>query len=151
MSNPQLSLPVLASSTHFYAPPTVSSKTIVSSSLLANTDVFSLDQISIDELPTWKLPNLNKAIPDPIRIRSVELLKTQGQLMLVVTAQDGTRGVTQCNERMQNLSSLLNGLVIEHFTGKDARDLPQLVDNALSAQFELQICGHATLELHWLR
>ncbi len=83
-------------------------------------------------LPTWPLPDLKRILPDPVTIRSVELLKTQGngptsRMMLVVTAQDGKKGITQCNDRMPNLTSLLKGLVLPHFVGKDARDLPQLV------------------------
>ncbi|QHV96998.1 mandelate racemase/muconate lactonizing enzyme family protein [Spirosoma endbachense] len=116
-------------------------KTIVSSSLLATPSVFNLDQTAGSELPAWKLPDLHKAIADPVPIRSVELLKTQGQLMVVVTAQDGTKGITQCNERMQNLTSLLKGLVIEHFTGKDARDLPQLIDDAYRLNSNYKYAG----------
>ncbi len=61
--------------------------------------------------------------------------------MLVVTAQDGTRGITQCNDRMQNLASLLKGLVIEHFIGIDARDLPTLVDNAYRLNSNYKYAG----------
>lgn len=113
--------------------------TLVGSCLLAHTNL--LGETRVADLPTWRLPDLRKVIPDPILIRSIELLKTQGQLMLVVTAQDGTRGITQCNDRMQNLSSLLKGLVIEHFVGKDARDLPQLVDNAYRLNSNYKYAG----------
>ncbi len=115
--------------------------TIVGSSLLARTDSFGQNQSLATDLPDWKLPDLHKTLPDPVLIRSVSLLKTQGQLMLVVTASDGTRGITQCNDRMQHLSSLLNGLVVDHFTGKDARDLPQLVDNAYRLNSNYKYAG----------
>lgn len=119
---------------------------LVISSLPAHSNAFGQAGSSISELPIWNLPALHKAIPDPVLIRSVELLKLQGdgpasQLMLVVTAQDGTRGITQCNDRMQNLASLLKGLVIEHFTGKDARDLPLLVDNAYRLNSNYKYAG----------
>ncbi|QDK80358.1 mandelate racemase/muconate lactonizing enzyme family protein [Spirosoma sp. KCTC 42546] len=115
--------------------------TLAGSSLLTNTNRLAETLTSITDLPNWKLPDLRKAIPDSVLIRSVELLKTQQQLMLVVTAQNGTRGITQCNDRMQNLSSLLKGLVIEHFVGKDARDLPELVDNAYRLNSNYKYAG----------
>ena len=115
--------------------------TIVGSSLLARADSFGQNQSLATDLPDWKLPHLHKTLPEPVLIRSVSLLKTQGQVMLVVTAPDGTRGITQCNDRMQHLSSLLNGLVVDHFTGKDARDLPQLVDNAYRLNSNYKYAG----------
>lgn len=97
--------------------------------------------VANDALPTWPLPDLKKAIPNPVPIRSVELLKTQDRLLLVVTAQDGTRGVTTCNDRMPNLTSLLRGLVLPHFVGQDARNLPQLVDNAYRLNSNYKYAG----------
>ena len=94
-----------------------------------------------DDFPTWPLPNLTKNFEVPIPIRAVELLKTQGELMLVVTARDGTKGVTQCNARMPNLTSLLKGLVIPHFEGRDARTLPQLADNAYRLNSNYKYAG----------
>lgn len=97
--------------------------------------------VQADALPTWPLPSLKTAFPDPVIIRSVELLKTQNRMLLVVSAQDGTKGVTQCNDRMPNLTSLLKGLVVPHFVGKDARDLPQLVDNAYRLNSNYKYAG----------
>lgn len=93
-----------------------------------------------DELPHWPLPNLKALFPEIIKIESVELLKTQGELMLVVRA-NGLLGITQCNDRMQHLTSLLKGLVLPHFLGKDARDLPQLVDNAYRLNSNYKYAG----------
>lgn len=93
-----------------------------------------------DELPHWPLPNLKALFPEIIKIESVELLKTQGELMLVVKA-NGQLGITQCNDRMQHLTSLLKGLVLPHFVGKDARDLPQLVDNAYRLNSNYKYAG----------
>lgn len=94
-----------------------------------------------DELPVWTFPDLKKVLPEAVPIRSVELLKTQDRLLLVVTGPDGTRGVTQCNDRMPHLTSLLKGLVLPHFVGKDARDLPQLVDNAYRLNSNYKYAG----------
>ena len=94
-----------------------------------------------DSMPTWPVPDLKKAFPDPIPIRSVELLKAQDEHLLVITATDGTRGVTVCNDRMQHLTSLLRGLVLPHFVGKDARDLPTLTDNAYRLNSNYKYAG----------
>lgn len=93
------------------------------------------------DLPAWPVPDLKRAFPDPVPIRSVELLKTQGELLLVVTAADGTRGVTVCNDRMPHLTSLLRGLVLPHFVGHDARDLPLLTDNAYRLNSNYKYAG----------
>lgn len=102
---------------------------------------FGLGRETTDTLPVWPLPDLKKSLPNPVVIRSVELLKTQNRLLLVVTAQDGTKGITPCNDRMPHLTSVLKGLVITHFVGKDARDLPQLVDNAYRLNSNYKYAG----------
>lgn len=94
-----------------------------------------------DDLPNWPEPNLKAILPEPVLIRSVELLKTQDRLMLVVTAQDGSRGITQCNERMPNLISLLKGLVLPHFLAKDAREVALLTDNAYRLNSNYKYAG----------
>lgn len=94
-----------------------------------------------DQLPIWSFPDLSLAINEPVMLRSVELLKTQGELMLVVTSKDGMQGITQCNDRMQHLTSLLKGLVIPHFINKDARTLPALVDNAYRLNSNYKYAG----------
>jgi L-alanine-DL-glutamate epimerase-like enolase superfamily enzyme len=94
-----------------------------------------------DQLPTWPLPDLKAVLREPVILRSVELLQTQGELMLVVTSQEGTRGITQCNDRMQHLTSLLKGLVLPHFVGQDARDLPTLTDNAYRLNSNYKYAG----------
>ncbi len=93
-----------------------------------------------EEMPFWVFEDLNNQIEEHIRIQSIELWKTMGQLLLVVKA-NGKMGITQCNDRMQHLVSLLKGLVLPHFVGKDARDLPQLVDNAYRLNSNYKYAG----------
>lgn len=94
-----------------------------------------------DTLPAWPFPDINLTIKQPVILRSVELLKAQGELMLVVTSKDGSKGITQCNDRMQHLTSLLKGLVIPHFVNQDARTLPMLVDNAYRLNSNYKYAG----------
>jgi L-alanine-DL-glutamate epimerase-like enolase superfamily enzyme len=111
--------------------------------LLSSADrAFSFPASYADgELPVWSFPALALSIKNPIRIRSVELLKTQGELLLVVTSEEGVRGVTQCNDRMPHLVSLLKGLVVPHFVGKDARDVAQMADNAYRLNSNYKYAG----------
>ncbi len=71
---------------------------------------------------------IKSIITAPVIIENIELLRTQGQLFLRVHARDGATGITMCNERMENLHSLLKGLVIPFYTGKDARDIESLCE-----------------------
>ncbi len=93
------------------------------------------------ELPNWNFVNLRSQIPEPIEISSVEMLKAQEKLFLVISSKSGVKGITQCNDRMQHLISLLNGLVLPNFIGKDARDLPELVDNAYRLNSNYKYAG----------
>ena len=83
-----------------------------------------------EDLPTWQFPPLESSISRTVLIEAIELVKTQGEFFLVVKTKDGKKGITQCNDRMQHLVSILKGLVIPHFLNQDARNISQLVDNA---------------------
>lgn len=93
-----------------------------------------------EPLPYWPLPDLKKAFPDKILIESVELLQVEKYLLLVVRSK-GQLGITQCNDRMPHLVSLLKGLVLPHFVGFDARDLAHLVDNAYRLNSNYKYAG----------
>jgi L-alanine-DL-glutamate epimerase-like enolase superfamily enzyme len=74
------------------------------------------------------MPDLHKEIHSPVKIASIEVLKTQGELFIRSTSSDGVTGITMANQRMEYLIPILQGLVAPSFVGKDARDLVQLVD-----------------------
>ncbi len=83
-----------------------------------------------DPFPAWQFIDLKQQIKETVKIESIEMWRLDKYWLLVVKATNGMMGITQCNDRMQHLISLLRGLVIPHFIGQDARDLVQLVDNA---------------------
>jgi L-alanine-DL-glutamate epimerase-like enolase superfamily enzyme len=91
-------------------------------------------------MPEWPKPKLQAALSFPIKIESLDLLKVENRLFMVVKSGD-QMGITQCNDRMPHLVSLLKGLVIPHFIGQDARDLPQLVDNAYRLNSNYKYAG----------
>ena len=119
----------------------------LSAAMLSSKELFAqhIDGVrsgGVEEpFPLWTFPDLSSRITHPIVIHSVELLKTQGQLMLVVTSSDGLKGITQCNDRMQNLVSLLKGLVVRHFMGQDAREVALLADNAYRLNSNYKYAG----------
>ena len=80
------------------------------------------------EVKTQKLLDLHKEITTPVIIKSIELYKAQGELFVITTSEEGVRGITLANFRLPNLISILQGLIIPNFIGKDARDIESLVD-----------------------
>lgn len=83
-----------------------------------------------NDFPEWDFKSLFEQIPEKVSIKEILLREVEGNWLLTVKDNSGRLGITQCNDRMQNLVSLLKGLVIPHFEGQDLRNLPQLVDNA---------------------
>jgi len=94
-----------------------------------------------EAMPNWAFPDLTTVFREPIKIQSIELVRAQGRLLLVVKSVDGRRGVTQCSDRMPHLVSLLRGLVLAYFVGQDARQLLQLVDNAYRLNSNYKYAG----------
>lgn len=113
---------------------------LLTSPLVLGLSSFETSKETLQDLPNWHFESLKTQIAEPLKIESVELWNTMGQLLLVVTA-NGQRGITQCNDRLQHLVSLLKGLVIPHFVGQDARDLPQLIDNAYRLNSNYKYAG----------
>lgn len=72
---------------------------------------------------------IKQKITTPVTIEKIELLFTQKLTFLRVYAKDGAIGTTVCNSRMDNLHSLLKGLIIPFYMGKDARDIVTLSED----------------------
>ncbi len=84
--------------------------------------------IPATSLMSERVLDLHAQIKDPVIIEAIEVLRTQGQYFVRSTSRDGVTGVSVGNIRFPNLISILEGIVIPFFTGKDARDLEDLVD-----------------------
>lgn len=74
------------------------------------------------------LVDLYSFFKDPVILKKVEAVRTQGKMFVRTTSGDGVQGITMCNERMEYLVPILKGLVVPFFLGKDARDLENLVN-----------------------
>ena len=74
-----------------------------------------------DEQP---LVDFRRFLPDPVILRSAEILVVDGKHQFVrAVADDGTDGVVKANSRMEEVTSLFHMLAKPAFVGKDVRDL----------------------------
>ena len=92
-------------------------------------------------IPEWNFEPLTSQIEEKITIKDIKLVPFKSKLMLLVFSDQNLLGITQCNARMQHLESLLKGIVIPHFINQDARELPQLVDNAYRLNSKYKYAG----------
>jgi L-alanine-DL-glutamate epimerase-like enolase superfamily enzyme len=85
--------------------------------------------------------NLHGLIKSPVMISSVDIVRAEKELFVRVTSKDGVTGITQANQRMENLYSLLNGMIVPFFSGKDARDIEFLVDEVYRVNSHYKYAG----------
>ncbi len=121
------------------------------SSLAAAGLSVGLDAIAAPDFPkmnnhtaladTPGLFNLHGQVKSPVIISAVDILRAEGELFVRVTSKDGLTGITQANDRMENLHSMLNGMMVPFFTGKDARDLEFLVDEVYRVKSHYKYAG----------
>lgn len=74
-------------------------------------------------------------------ITSVEIVRAEGKLFIRVISKEGVKGITQCNDRMENLYSLVKGMMVPFFAGKDARDIEFLVDEVYRVESNYKYAG----------
>jgi len=72
--------------------------------------------------------HLGKVSSSPVKIASVELLKSGGTYFVRSTSTDGAVGICVPRERIGYLHPILQQMVLPYFKGKDARELEALVD-----------------------
>ncbi len=101
--------------------------TAVGAATMIPSSVFARELMPGDKEDA-KTVDLKKIFPEPVLIRKIELFRFDKEYLLRVTSTNGTTGVTLCNQRIPNLVSMLHGLVIPHFIGKDARDIENLLE-----------------------
>lgn len=84
---------------------------------------------------------LHQKFTSPVKISAVHIVRAKGELFVRVMSADGAMGITQANQRMENLYSLLNGMIVLFFVGKDARDLEFLVDEVYRVNSHYKYAG----------
>ncbi|MBN1246849.1 MAG: mandelate racemase/muconate lactonizing enzyme family protein [Anaerolineae bacterium] len=88
-------------------------------------------------------PHLHKVLPDPVILTSIEGFQFQGHRLVRVTAADGASGVVVVNDRLAYLWPILERFVLPCFIGKDARDLPSLVEAVYTYRSAYKLSGIA--------
>jgi L-alanine-DL-glutamate epimerase-like enolase superfamily enzyme len=68
-------------------------------------------------------------ITSPVVIEAIDLVRAQKKMFVRVRSKEGVIGTTLCNERMDNLYSLLKGLIVPFYIGKDAREIVALSED----------------------
>src|SRR5689334_14239784 len=75
--------------------------------------------------PVFDLP---KKVPAPVKIASIELLRSGKQFFVRTRSTDGAEGIVLTKD-MEDFIPILQRRVIPHFVNKDARNLESLVDD----------------------
>jgi L-alanine-DL-glutamate epimerase-like enolase superfamily enzyme len=71
-------------------------------------------------------------ITSPVLIEAIDLVRTQKKIFVRVRSKDGIIGTSLCNERMENLQSLLKGLIVPFYMGNDAREIVALSEDVFT-------------------
>jgi len=82
--------------------------------------------------------DFNSLHSDPIRIRAIELWYTSqaDTPMVRVVSDEGISGVVRASTKAEATNEIFEALVLPHFIGRDARDLPDLVRRAYREEYE---------------
>lgn len=77
--------------------------------------------------------------PDPVIIESLELLRDRNSLLYRVRSGDGATGISAGHPFIaESCYPMVPGALTHHFVGKDARDLDQLIFNAVEQNVKRQ-------------
>jgi L-alanine-DL-glutamate epimerase-like enolase superfamily enzyme len=90
---------------------------------------------------TTPITRVASASTSPVVIDELTLARHDGAVFLFVRSADGARGVARGNLRHPLLLSLLEGLVMPFFLGKDARRLEHLLDEVYVANSNYKYAG----------
>jgi L-alanine-DL-glutamate epimerase-like enolase superfamily enzyme len=80
---------------------------------------------------------------DPVIITSVEAWRFDGHYLVRVRCKDGDTGVVVVNNRLDYLWPIMKRFVVPYVLGKDARDLPALVDGVYVWRSAYKLAGIA--------
>jgi L-alanine-DL-glutamate epimerase-like enolase superfamily enzyme len=73
--------------------------------------------------------DIHSFIAYPVKIKSIEVFEAVGEKFIVTTSEDGHRGITLLNFRMEYFMPIMQKLLIPFFLNRDARDIEQIMDD----------------------
>ncbi len=73
--------------------------------------------------------DIHKFISQPVMIKSIEVFEAVGEKFIVATSEEGQRGITLLNFRMDFFMPIMQKLLIPFFLNRDARDIEQIMDD----------------------
>jgi len=87
--------------------------------------------------------DFQERFPQPVRIASFEAYRFQGRFLVQVISEEGVTGVATVNDRLAYLWPIFQQFIIPYFVGKDARDLPSLVEGVYTYRSVYKLAGIA--------
>ncbi|HEU0121021.1 MAG TPA: mandelate racemase/muconate lactonizing enzyme family protein [Bryobacteraceae bacterium] len=89
-------------------------------------------------IPWYEEPALGipRKVKTPVKIASIQLLRTGSNYFLEVTSTDGVKGICR-TKQIDDYIAILYRRVVPTFIGKDARDIETLVDDVYTANYKL--------------
>jgi L-alanine-DL-glutamate epimerase-like enolase superfamily enzyme len=89
--------------------------------------------------PDYEKPlfNLHQHSKSPIKVRVVELLKVEKNLIVRATSTDGVKGYSVAKDPIEDYAPILTRRVAPFFAGKDVRDLETLIDEVYIKNYKL--------------
>ncbi|MFW5787867.1 MAG: mandelate racemase/muconate lactonizing enzyme family protein [Halanaerobiales bacterium] len=82
-----------------------------------------------------------KDISVPIIIKKINVIERNGKLYLGCVSEDGVCGYMEANNRVPFLLPIFKEMVIPYFTGKDARNLEELIENVYTYKRNYKYAG----------
>ena len=87
--------------------------------------------------------NFYERFPQPVTIASLEAYRFQNHFLVQATSEEGVTGVATVNDRLAYLWPVFRQFIIPYFVGKDARDLPSLVEGVYTYRSVYKLAGIA--------
>ncbi len=90
---------------------------------------------------TPQLLDLETQFADPVMIDTITVTRHDGMIWAFVRSTDGVSGAAIGNARHNNLLSILEGLILPYFVGKDARQIESLLDKVYVHKSQYKYAG----------
>lgn len=89
-------------------------------------------------IPWYEEPflQIHRKVKAPVKIASIQLLRTGNNYFLEVTSTDGAKGICR-TKQIEDYIAILLRRVAPTFIGKDARDIETLIDDVYTANYKL--------------